>query len=291
MPTLLIAPYGADLSVLTPVLEEEGLTAVLTQDLGAGVQLADADLNGFDSAVAILPDEQIGAGVPAVFVEVGIAVAKRLPLLVVVPMAQKLPAALGTLQYVKTSLDNREALQLHVGLFARSLRAQPTPERSKASPEGSPLSAAAAAEFRERLRGIRALHKREDNLVRLVADLLRAGGAQVEQGRRLQGSGHEVDAAAVVPGEEQSLGLVIVEVKSFLRRGRLQYTENQLQSYVLESGGGLGLLVYDGDDAYEPRRTIPLILSFSVTQLIDALESASLARILLRARNEAVHRM
>lgn len=290
MRALLIAPYGVDLSVLTPILEQEGLTTVLTQDLGAGVQLADADLKTFDAAIAILPDERNRAGVPAVFVEVGIAVARGLPLLVVLPKTQKLPAALATVQNVKTSLDNREALQLHVRLFVRSLRAQPASETPQ-SPEPSPLNADVAAEFRARLRRVRALPRRERELEQLVADLLRAGGAQVEERPRLPRTGHQVDAAAVVPGEEQSLGIVIVEIRSFSSRGQLQGAEHQLQSYVLETGGGLGLLVYDGDGGQEPRHTTPFILSLPVEQLIGALEDASLPRILLRARNEAAHRM
>lgn len=67
--------------------------------------------------------------------------------------------------------------------------------------------------------------------------------------------------------------------------------EQQLQSYVLDARAGLGLLLYLSSTSKSPIGSTPLVLSMSVGQLLNELRHRPLSRILVQARNEAVHRM
>jgi hypothetical protein len=100
-----------------------------------------------------------------------------------------------------------------------------------------------------------------------------------------------VDAAAVIPGEEQRLGLLVIEVKDRLDRPSRTAAERRLQSYVLESRAALGLLIYATSTTKGLTPTTPLVFSTSIDQLIAELRHRSLGTILVRARNEAIHRM
>ena len=52
---LLMALSGPDLSVLLAVLADQAVDVDFTSDIAAGVALADADLDQFDFAVAVIP--------------------------------------------------------------------------------------------------------------------------------------------------------------------------------------------------------------------------------------------
>jgi hypothetical protein len=81
-----MALSGPDLSMLLAVLADQAVDADFTSDIAAGVGLADADLDQFDFAVAVIPagTREGSAGVSAIYVEIGVAAARELPLLVVV---------------------------------------------------------------------------------------------------------------------------------------------------------------------------------------------------------------
>jgi len=289
--SLLIAPFGAELGVLRQILQEAGLPATSTVDLGAGIALARASLSGFDAAVVVLPKERNRRGLPAVLIETGIAAARELPLLLIVPPDEAVPSALATVQAVKADVANREALSLHVGLFARSLEAE-TEEPSSPSPLSQPtLTSEAADAFEARLAALATspLAERGRSIESLVMDILLAAGANVEAEPHDRDRG--VDAAAVIPGEEQRLGLLVIEVKDRLDRASRTAAERRLQSYVLESRAGLGLLIYATSTTKGPTPTMPLVFSMSIDQLIAELRHRPLGTILVRARNEAIHRM
>jgi hypothetical protein len=271
------------------VLADERVAATTSETIGPGARLAAAPLLDFDAAVAVLPPG--GVGLSAVQVEVGIALGRGLPLLLIVPPDTLPPAGLSDIRYVKASLDNRAALKLHIGIFFRSLSASPTPGSDRVL-RASPLSPQTATAFQQQLRAIREdpPQARGVGFEHLVLELLRAGGAMVEQDKRLEGPA-DVDAVAVIPGEEERLGPLLVEVKHYASSPRLRKAERQLQSRVLSRGGGLGLLIYDSPEWRAPEQTTPLVLTLRADDLVRELEQWPLADVLVRARNEAIHRM
>ena len=179
---MLIAPSsGVELVALRQILQEAGLPATSTVDVGAGIALAKAALGDFDAAVVVLPRERNRRGLQAVLIETGIAAARDLPLLLIVPPGEAVPSALATVQAVKADLANREALSLHVGLFARSLKPETEEPSSPSSVPPPTLTSGAADAFEARLAALATSPpaERGRSLQGLVMDILLAAGANV----------------------------------------------------------------------------------------------------------------
>ena len=114
-----MSPSGSDLSVLRAVLTDHAVDIDSTSDVGAGVALAGVSLAQYDFAVAVIPadHERHEASLPAIYIEIGVAVARGLPLMVIagtsIPAS---PALAGATTIVMTELGNEEALRLHLGV-------------------------------------------------------------------------------------------------------------------------------------------------------------------------------
>lgn len=292
MRSLLIAPSGSDFGVLLEVLGEAGLPPTPSVDVGAGIALANADLSAFDAAVVVLPAKQDRRGLEAVLIETGIAAGHGLPLLVIIAPNRSVPIALSTVQVVKTDLANRDALSLHIGLFTKALGASAREIVEPDHPPAlAPLSREVADHFEARLASVTALppSRRGFAVEHFVVDLLSSAGARIEEKRGRHDRGF--DAAAFIPGEEERLGLLIIEVKDRLNRASRIQAERQLQSYVMDARAGLGLLLYLLSTSRAPMPATPLVLSMPIGQLLAELRERAISTILVHARNEAVHRM
>jgi len=288
-----MSPSGLDLSVLRAVLTDHAVRIDPTSHVGAGVALAGVSLAPYDFAVAVIPadHERHEASLPAIYVEIGVAVARGLPLIViagtVIPAS---PALAGAAAIVMTELGNEKALRLHLGVFVRQMQAAPRahqPARLPASPAPS-LPAA----YLMRLQAVRESPGglRGAEFERLVGDLLREAGAQAEERSPWEPDGG-ADIAAFIPGEEQRLGAVVIQVKSgTLTSHALRATQHELSTYVLQAGARLGLLVYDqiapGASKVPPA---PQVFSLGIDQLLAELETKPLSTVLTQARNRAVH--
>jgi hypothetical protein len=288
-----MSPSGLDLSVLRAVLTDCEVDIDSTSDIGAGVVLADVSLAQYDFAVAVIPAglERHKAALAAIYIEIGVAVARSLPLIVVAGASTPASSALaGATTVVMTELGNEEALRLHLGVFLRQVRTAPRTEQSVRLPASSAPSVPAA--YVTRLQAVRESPGglRGAEFERLVGDLLREAGAQAEE-RSPWGPDGGVDIAAFIPGEEQRLGAVVIQVKSgTLTSHALQATQHELSAYVLQAGAGLGLLVYDqiapGARKVPPA---PQVFSLGIDQLLAELETKPLSTVLTQARNHAVH--
>jgi hypothetical protein len=235
-----------------------------------------------DRLVGLLHDSPVGN--TAVLVEIGIAIGMGLPVLVIAPPGSPIPAALGDVIVVRSAANDREALQLPLKLFVRTEASHPSPAPvSSASHEQADL-----AVFRERLATLQETKNSGRELVGLVADLLRYSGAQVEE-QPSWGEGWRPDIALAIPDEEGRLGTVIVELKSSRDRKVLESAASQLVEYVLALRGGLGVLLYPGPELELP--TVPMTVTLSLDRLLTELTGRPLADVLIRARNEAIHRL
>jgi hypothetical protein len=290
-----MSPSGLDLSVLRAVLAEHEVTIESTSDIGAGVALADVSLAQYDFAIAVIPADhrQHDPSLSAIYVEIGVAVARSLPLVVVAESSvPPSPALAGATTIIMTQLGNEEALRLHLGVFLRQLQANPRGQRLPRMP--APPTPPVPAAYAVRLQAVREAPGglRGAEFERFVGDLLREAGAQAEE-RSPWGPDDGIDIAAFIPGEEQRLGAVMVQVKSgMLTSHALRATQRELSAQVLRAGGGLGLLVYD-QVAPDARKVppAPLVSSLSIDQLLAELETRPLSAVLTQARNRAVHGM
>ncbi|WP_424184175.1 hypothetical protein ACOBQX_19880 [Actinokineospora sp. G85] len=293
MRCLLTAPAGLDLHVLLTVLRDQNVDVVHTSDLAAGAALADVAFDDLDFGVAIIAagHAERGSGLAAVYMEIGVIAGRRLPMLVVVEPPELPSPALSGLTTVTTKIDNNEALRLHLGLFLHSVEAGPRPTSPLPSTGRASVGLAA---YHGRLAAVRNAPRGQQGWAfeQLVSELLRDAGAQVEE-RSSDAGDYVVDMAAFVPGQEQHLGTVIVEVKSGkLTARQLREAQEQLSSYVSRSRSGLGVLVYN-KVAFEPqqRPTTPLVVSLAIDELLTELEHRPLGEVLAQARNRSIHGM
>ena len=287
-----MSPSGLDLSVLRTVLTDHAVDVDATADVGAGAALAGVSLAPYDFAVAVIPadHERHEASLPAIYIEIGVAVARGLPLIVIAetPIPAS-PALASATTIVFTELGNQEALRLHLGVFLRQMHSAPQMEQPARLP-ASPTPSVPA--YVMRLQAVRESpgSLREAEFERLVGDLLREAGAQAEQRSPWEPDGG-ADIAAFIPGEEHRLGAVVIQVKSgTLTSHTLRAAQHRLSTYVLQAGAGLGLLVYD--QIAPGARTVPhapQVLSLGIDQLLAELETKPLSTLLTQARNRAVH--
>lgn len=208
---LLIAPLEANTDKLIDVLAAHRAKTERSFDIGAGVGLARADLAQFDFAVALLPDYPgaHSAATAAIYVEIGVVAGRGLPVLVLTAPEFPAPAALTGLASVTASLDNVDALRLHVGLFLRSLASEPRTAAHQAQPVGGTLTAATRARL-EHLRRPDPDPRKPFDFEDIALDLLRGSGALVEQ-RSFAGHDTGIDAAAFLEGTEEQLGTLVVQ--------------------------------------------------------------------------------
>lgn len=287
-----MSPSGLDLSVLRTVLTDHAVDVVATSDVGAGVALAGVPIGPYDFAVAVIPadHERREAALAAIYIEIGVAVARGLPLIVIAETSiPASPALASATTIVFTELGNQEALRLHLGLLLRQLQAAPRADQPARLPTSAAPSVPAA--FLMRLQAVRESPGglRGAQFERLVGDLLREAGAQAEGRSPWEPDG--ADIAAFIPGEEQRLGAVVIQVKSgTLTSHTLRAAQQELSAYVLQAGARLGLLVYD---QIEPGASMvppaPQVFSLGIDQLLAELETRPLSAVLTQARNRAAH--
>jgi hypothetical protein len=289
---LLISPSFIETTSLLGVLEDLGVESVVTTRLGAGAVLATADMTEVDFAVAVCATSTGGGlsrGMAAVLVEVGIALGRSLPTLILAEGSGLVPPALLSLPSATVGLIDRDSLRLHLGLFIAGLDQRDDQGAALDTVRG-PLSSATLSKFQQRLAETRSAKSRPNLLEDLVFDVLAAAGATAE---RVQGPDRGADGAFLVPGEESNLGYVLVEVKSsaLMRPDEINRAQLQLQDAVLRRNGGLGLLLVDmPPNQLQSLQITPLIVVLSIDGFVSELGSRTLGAVMLDARNDAVHR-
>jgi hypothetical protein len=298
MRCLIMAARDAPITALLTVLTEQGLEPVSSVDLGAGASLGAADLADITFAVAVLPEtvgdtRPVAPGRAAILVEIGIAVGRGIPTLVITDPDSPPTQALATMPQAAIDLKDRDTLRLHVGVFARTSIAE---HRLASRPTELDLASTKLDAATERGR----LHEILDRsgpvpaltFERFVVDLLsRAAGGQVETNAMVREVDGGVDAVIGLGGPNGPPLVILVEIKR-LRRSPAGLAEaaHQLLHYLATRRADLGLIVLDQPISDAARDALPpMILAFSADELLDQLAREPLDQILRRARNRAVH--
>jgi hypothetical protein len=273
----------ADLTIarrqLQAVVEAGGHTVLDSTELGAGALLAavawdaDAVLAGF---FASRPTQrQLGA----VLVEAGIALGRGIPVVLLTRAGVRAPALTGVPR-IEANLDDPETLALKLELVLQGVHGG-VPRESAVKAVVSPRITVEAA----RVSGY--------ELEQTVADLLRASSSAVFTESRSNSPDGGADFAFYLKGREADLGLILVEVKQV--RGlqwqrRIRDASHQLTRYVAQANAGFGLVIYDGESLPPQLRTAdPFVVAISLESLEKELEQRSLADVVWRLRNEAIH--
>jgi hypothetical protein len=117
----LVVEHHADLTPLRDVLAELGVDVVTPGQ--AFKAPSDSDLSRWvpevDFVLAVFPE---GAGwetPPALYLDIGVAIGSRLPVLIVADPSRRIDATLSPLVAVRAALGNRGALRSRIGQFLR----------------------------------------------------------------------------------------------------------------------------------------------------------------------------
>ena len=283
---LVISPSYAELSPLRAVLGELETEATTTAQLLVGAQLASVPLDEFDFAVAVLPatgPDGASATTPAaIYLEAGIALGRGLPLIVLAEDADEdLPSTGGLASnvWIVAGAQDEDGLRLHLSLFTKVLASR---QAVAAEAGREPLMPAPVNTW-----GDRNAANRGQRLFEAIVGLFQAGGAVIEEANDGPGD-RGVDAAVLIPGAEQSLGPVLVQVKALSGQGLPQVVQ-ALAYPVDERRAVLGLVIYDGPRQNEQSPGGLPVVALHVDDLGPSLESGALRRKLIYARNSFVH--
>jgi len=265
--------------VLREALEESGIRwrdqASLTTG-GSWLELLDTELSRSDFVCVVLPAERRDN---ALF-ELGIAYAKRKPILVFIDSLLQLPSDIPSVTYVRSTPTNPETVRSVLRTFlehapvAPPRKAWKPPRKPKLWKERSP-STLRGTQFEQR-----------------TADLLQRAGFIVSGSAEPRGRG--VDLAVWIDQLEHSLGNpLLVEVKAGdLSAKRLDEAAFQLRQYVAKTHGRCALLVYwDHSNREFPLASAgwPLVLQLSGAALSKLVAQGRLVQELVRLRNAAAH--
>ena len=280
MRVFLTSDSKAGRSALRQILEGHGHLVEEPSDFGAGALLASTDAHA-DAVIAVVlagrPPLQRRA---AVLVEVGIAVGRSIPTLIISRPGLQLPSLAGVPR-MEADLEDLATLDLKVDLFLEGVRDGAPSKPPKSAQSGiAPVARAAMAQHT----GL--------ELEEMVGRLLLAAGSNLIENERSPRSDGP-DYALYLQGHETDVGMVLVEVKAVRQsaepRRRLREAAVELSSQVLTARAALGLLVYDGPSVTDS--STPLVVAMSVDDLTAQLENAALPVILRKARNRAIHGM
>ncbi|WP_155289562.1 hypothetical protein [Rhodococcoides fascians] len=274
---------------LRGILAERGDIVQEPGELGAGALVSTTDWTADAVIAAIFDGDPSQERRESILVEVGVAIGRGIPTLILSRPGLQLPSLVG-LPRIDADPEDADTLALKIDLFLQGVL--------KHSPRKSPMFTGAAAGPVSKA-SISLLAGLE--LEQAVGQLLQAAGAEfIREARVNSVNGGDraesieiADFALYIPGHETDLGLVLVEVKSVANavdpKRRLRTAAQRLSGYAMRGSAALGLLVYDG----KPVRTssAPLTACLSIGELAGQLESAPLATVLRRARNKAIHGM
>ncbi|WP_433664720.1 hypothetical protein ACQPW1_22765 [Nocardia sp. CA-128927] len=300
-------PASLDMGVLDEVLSENNLEKVLSSDVGAGINLAEfSALEDFYCGIALLPAESSNNGArAAIFVEIGIATARGIPILVIVdPNEPPLPA-LGGLQVIRAALDNYAALEFHIRLFALGAPDSrgPAPESFDVALVDRPIKIfvprgrGKSSQIDDLLNEYAKLGskimwtghgQREGRIAELLDDLLTEQGAIVQREVRDQDGG-VVDIAFTHPRIRET---VLVEVKDAEDESSIDSAREQLYRYVCHNDQAFGLLLFRGTgERFTPEVSpdFPLIWAMEIGDFSRKVSRQELGEFLRQTRNRLVH--
>jgi hypothetical protein len=217
----------------------------------------------------------------AIMVEVGIALGREIPTLVIARTGVNIPA-LSSIPRIEFDFDGDPGqevfLSTQIGLFIRGVRT------------GIPRKAEGVTKMLSSNQRL-SHESRSLNFEARVGNLLRDAGMEASEESPTGDERARADFVSLVPGLETELGIVLIEAKTVSGSPdgsrRLRDATRKLSEQVLISRAGLGLLIHDGKNIR--LQSAPLVAIMSIDELADQLRSLSLPEILRRARNEAIH--
>lgn len=286
----LVVEYDCDLSALHEALREANVEVVTPDN---AFQAAPADVIGYwlpdvDFVLAVFPARSEWETPAALLLDIGVAIGRGVPVLVVAEPPRKVDAALAPLPLAKVPLGHRTALSARVNQFVNSIHGGPRPVGDDVPVLDHRILDSVTLDL-EALKEQPFEPRTSWQFAEIAMRLLRACGAELEESR-LDGG---FDAAGWVPGTETLFPDPLLFEFRLLRRAEVPRQKlDQLAGIAARRGAGFGVLIafsHDSEPVPWPDTTWPMILTFEINDLIQELRHQSLAAVLRNRRNAAMH--
>lgn len=250
---------------------------------------------------AALDRQTLETSPPALFLEIGAALGRDLPLLIITESRRKLPLPLAGIQSVELDFENGEAITPHVKRFAESLevrRPNPLPPGTQNAP--SPLLD--ARQFLEKTKSRQfspdaagAATFRAYQYEEVIRSVFSYSAAQVSESTTGGGPDKGFDFAAWVDTASEILGgpiLVDCMIGEHIKPGTVSRAAKRLADVLYARSLYFGIIVYHNasDPAYRVPYHSPLPVGvISALELVERAESRTLSRALVKLRNSQMH--
>ncbi|WP_285782403.1 hypothetical protein [Microbispora sp. NBRC 16548] len=292
-------------TAIPEVLASLGIDFISSRDLS--VDWLTEEVPGIDFVCAVLEGAEHEEP-PAIYVEIGVALGRKLPLILFSQPARPIPLAIAGLHRVEVDLDNADAISLHMRQFARRLR-RVAPRRMTFQHPGS------SRNFEEQSLGGRNLEDMRQRLDDLISqgsdfsgerwrgllrqyeiflrDLFVTEGAQVST---VSAGDEGYDLAAWVDGASQVVGGPVLLQAKFDRHissNALEVATEHLAVAMARRALNFAIIIYC--DLAEPlaRKAISRgfpVVTLSAYELIERLAEVPLKDVIVNLRNELIHR-
>lgn len=255
--------------------------------------LTEAPTPPVDFVCAVLHAYENADAEAAVFVDIGVALGRRIPVFLIVEPSRRTPLVVAGLTRVEAHLTNEEALELHLRQFLRTIRrGQPN---DPAVADGRVLSPIDAELAHERLAAVLKSHNAGHKFEQAIFDVLSAVDAEVSTYRGSYDGGH--DLALWARGAISVLdGPVPIQLKLWDRPSprEIKRAINLFFGQLRGQSAPFGLFIYHsplGGYSFSVPGGSPetSVVAISAHELVDLLREQSLSRLLISMRNAVMH--
>jgi len=283
------APPGTDLSILLEVLEKNNINILDPNDFAPGaVQITDKIIDGIGNADLIIAVLGTDIASPNVFLELGCAIGLGKKTLLIAPENSKIPSDLAGLLYIKSGLNNREAIDFALEQIINAPE-QKTNKKALLVEKSKPLGNV-ADNLLQHLDVIKQ-DLSEHDIKNIVQKILKASG--VETLREPGYSAIIPDFAVWIDELEPYFGNpILIEVqKDLLTVRKTQYIVQQVLHYM-SLNNTMAVIIFAFQISSEARKFVssyPNLYCFEVGDLLKRLKEESLGKIIRKERNARFH--
>lgn len=283
--------YNTDISTIKHLLSERNISYVNpieSLEYGTSImQTIQQQIKDSDFIIAVLDDST------NVSIEIGIAFASKKPIFVIIPEDNKNVQAnyLSALTHTIANPNDYDKIKYNFDFFINQLPKKEKKIRrikSQKRFKGVKLSMDYVTSLGD-IKNIKGL-----KFEKLVSDIFRKLEIEVLAENRIKGKDFQADFSLWLSEIDSIVGNpIIVETKSTSQKTILRNAVEQLSYYLNKYNLKVGLLIYSDtkiDASYDLFSYSPLVISISITDLLNQLTEKTLAEIIIQLRNKAVHK-
>lgn len=286
------APFGLNIDNLTSILKSNKIDYFSQSNFRLTSPVKDELASFIEKSDFVLGVINQSSGSKNVIFELGLAVGKSKPIIIINTTKNVLPSNLADNYVIKATLKNHEAIEFKLSAFVENFkRDSESPVRIKSESSDTLHSIKDDDPIKET--SIDEVIKTGYDLENYVYQLFKRSGYIVS--RQMPGKDDtKIDLTLWLETFENSLGNpVVIEIKRNLNETGTIRAIKQLRNYIQVTKAGLGLLIYSkaiiSNRVQIVSRKLPFVILLKVDRLRKLLERGTLDKELRQARNKIAH--